>query len=95
MMPMRGIFAPCCARAASGHATAPPSSVMNSRRLNWSNCIRSPPARAELQDIELSANSQRVSERLCNLLAVGENGHSHGLPTGVMVTFMMRGRPQR
>jgi len=26
-------FAPCCARAASGHATAaPPSSVMNSRR---------------------------------------------------------------
>src|SRR6266404_8247661 len=31
----------CCARAASGHATAPPSSVMNSRRLNWSNCIRS------------------------------------------------------
>ena len=27
---MRGIF--CCARAYSGHATAPPSSVMNSRR---------------------------------------------------------------
>jgi hypothetical protein len=31
-----------CARAASGHAAAaPPSSVMNSRRFNWSNCIRS------------------------------------------------------
>src|SRR5215831_17251138 len=29
------------ATAASGHATAaPPSSVMNSRRLNWSNCIQ-------------------------------------------------------
>jgi hypothetical protein len=30
---MLGTFAPCCARAASGHvAAAPPSSVMNSRR---------------------------------------------------------------
>src|SRR6516225_8859740 len=28
---MRGC-SPCCARAASGHAAAPPSSVMNSRR---------------------------------------------------------------
>jgi hypothetical protein len=33
--PMVGIFAGCCARAASGHAAAaPPSSVMNARRLN-------------------------------------------------------------
>jgi hypothetical protein len=33
MKPITGI-APCCARAASGHATAaPPISVMNSRRL--------------------------------------------------------------
>src|SRR5262244_1428702 len=30
--PITGIAA-CCARAASGHATVPPSSVMNSRRL--------------------------------------------------------------
>src|SRR5262245_20735573 len=30
--PITGI-AGCCARAASGHAAAPPSSVMNSRRL--------------------------------------------------------------
>ena len=31
IMPMRGIFPGCCARAASGHAAAaPPSSVMNS-----------------------------------------------------------------
>jgi hypothetical protein len=27
--PMRGTFAACCARAASGHAAAPPMSVMN------------------------------------------------------------------
>src|SRR5262249_34167755 len=35
MMPMRRMRSPCCARAASGHpaAAAPPSSVMNSRRL--------------------------------------------------------------
>ena len=32
MIPTTGI-AGCCARAASGHAAAPPSSVMNSRRL--------------------------------------------------------------
>ena len=44
-------------------ATRPPSSVMNSRRLNSSNCIRSPPARATLQDIEWAGISQRVSER--------------------------------
>src|SRR5262249_20518553 len=31
--PMCRIRSPCCARAASGHATAPPTSVMNSRRL--------------------------------------------------------------
>ena len=38
--PITGI-AGCCARAASGHAAAPPRSVMNSRRL-----IRSPRRRA-------------------------------------------------
>jgi uncharacterized protein YchJ len=32
---MVGTFPACCARAASGHATAaPPMSVMNSRRFN-------------------------------------------------------------
>src|SRR5262249_4773678 len=54
---------PCCARAASGHAAAPPSSTMNSRSLNGSNGIRSPRARAGLQDIELQAISQRVVGR--------------------------------
>ena len=33
---------PCCACAVSGHATAaPPMSVMNSRRIKRSNCLRS------------------------------------------------------
>src|SRR5215469_8502097 len=32
-MPMRRTFSRCCARTASGHAAAPPTSVMNSRRL--------------------------------------------------------------
>jgi len=32
-MPTTGI-AGCCARAASGHATAPPINVMNSRHFN-------------------------------------------------------------
>jgi hypothetical protein len=33
-----------------------------------------PASQAGLQDIELAVNSQRVSERLHNLLAVGEGG---------------------
>src|SRR5262249_54095125 len=61
-IPMRGGLAGCCARAASGHAAAPPISVMNARRLIWPVCIRSPPARAGLHDIELAASSQRVSD---------------------------------
>src|SRR5262249_36365805 len=31
--PILGVLSACCARAVSGHAAAPPSSVMNSRRL--------------------------------------------------------------
>ena len=40
-------------------------SVMKSRRFNWSSCIRSPPARAGLQDIELARISQEVTDRFC------------------------------
>src|SRR5262249_10058265 len=47
------------ARTASGHAAAPPSSVMNSRRLNRSYCIK--PPTSQVQDIELAMVSQRVS----------------------------------
>src|SRR5262245_10084899 len=36
MNPTVGIFAACCACAANGHAAAPPSSVMNSRRFTAS-----------------------------------------------------------
>jgi hypothetical protein len=32
--PTRRMRSACCARAAIGHAAAPPSSVMNSRRLS-------------------------------------------------------------
>src|SRR5262249_33015632 len=39
--PMRRTRSPCCARAASGHAAAPPSSVINWRRLRSS--MGSPP----------------------------------------------------
>src|SRR5262249_3609422 len=45
--------------AGSGHASAPPSSVMNSRRLNG---IRFPTSQVEWQDIELARISQRVCE---------------------------------
>ena len=39
--PITGI-ARCCARAPSGQAAAPATSVMNSRRFNRSKCIRCP-----------------------------------------------------
>src|SRR5262245_11829355 len=45
--------------AGSGHAREPPSSVMNSRRLN---SIRFPTSQVEWQDIELARISQRVCE---------------------------------
>ena len=37
--PMRRIRSGCCARAASGHAAAPPSSVMNSRRVSLDHLV--------------------------------------------------------
>jgi hypothetical protein len=50
--PIAGIAS--CALAAPGHMTAaPPSSVMNSRRLNSSNCIR-PRQPGPVGDIELA-----------------------------------------
>src|SRR6516164_8808035 len=43
--PIRRMRSRCCPRAASGHAAAAPlSSVMNSRRFSWSDCIRCPQA---------------------------------------------------
>src|SRR5262249_20199917 len=41
-IPILAIFAGCCARAATGHAAAPPSQVMKSRRR-----ITNPPDRAQ------------------------------------------------
>jgi len=54
------LLRPCRER----HAAATPNSVINSRRLNWSNCIRFPPARAGLQDIQLARISRRQRARL-------------------------------
>src|SRR5262249_16014402 len=67
--PMVG-FPGCCARAATGHAAAPPSSVMNSRRFNGANCIRPLPASAGLQDNELAIVSQWARRLFHNRPAV-------------------------
>jgi hypothetical protein len=45
---------------------------MNSRRFIDRIALVPRQPVAELQDIELAANSQRVAERLCNLVAVVE-----------------------
>jgi hypothetical protein len=50
-----------CARSATGHAAAPPSSVMNSRRFHWRKCIRSRHGSgAPRKHIGLQRISQRV-----------------------------------
>src|SRR5215468_9880936 len=55
MKPTRGIFLPCCARAASGHvATTPPRSATNFRRLMEA----SPPAQTPS---ELRLSHSRVT----------------------------------
>jgi hypothetical protein len=72
--PMVGSFPDCCARAASGHAAAPLSSVMNARPLTRSPRRRAAdfhfesaslrsPASTRLQHIELARSSQRGAER--------------------------------
>jgi len=48
--PMRRIRSACCARAASGHAAAPPSSVMKSRRFIASRSSRLPHGTHKRQD---------------------------------------------
>jgi hypothetical protein len=42
LVQLRAGIAVCCARAASGHAAALPSSVTNSRLFNRLECIRCP-----------------------------------------------------
>ena len=54
--PMRLTFSRDCARAASGHAAAPPSSVMNSRRLTLP-LIRSPRRRGRAESAALQGQA--------------------------------------
>jgi hypothetical protein len=61
---VRRTRSPCCARAASGHAAALPSSVMNSRLFSRSNCMRSPPAWVGLEDTDFEMVSQRARRQL-------------------------------
>src|SRR5262249_57831921 len=57
MYPTRGVFPACCARPATGHVAAPPSSEMNSRRF----IIRSPRRRGRQRERD------RKAERLGGL----------------------------
>src|SRR5262252_9463957 len=57
--PTTGSFVGCCARAAHGHAAAPPRSVMNSRRPLSSMAFSSPggrPSRSPAQAGRLGGN---------------------------------------
>src|SRR5262249_11993682 len=67
--PMTGI-AGCCARAASGHAAAPPSNVMNSRRLMLD--IELPPAFAPASSgfVLAAAAEPPLADGITRLLAL-------------------------
>src|SRR5262245_43010220 len=72
--PMTGI-AGCCARAASGHAAAPPSNVMNSRRLMLD--IELPPAFAPASSgfVLAAAAEPPLADGITRLLALPEELH--------------------
>jgi hypothetical protein len=56
---MRRTRSPCCARAATGHAAAaPPSNVMNSRRLIGHPCRGNP--RYHIVEQKLSCAAQQI-----------------------------------
>ena len=59
-MPMRRIRSRCCARVASGHAAAPPSSVMNSRR--FTSSIRSPSGTRNIVVMSFTAGSDSTGQ---------------------------------
>jgi hypothetical protein len=66
-------YTPRCVTA-SGNTAAPPSSVMKSRRFNRSNCIQSPPARAEaaIASKSMIAHQDAATGRLdSNHLTIG------------------------
>src|SRR5262249_21914423 len=63
--PTRGILPVCCALAASGHATpAPPSSVMNSRRLTPN--MELPPPQSGCRIVSLRQTGRPVLARDLN-----------------------------
>ena len=65
--PIRRTRCACCARAASGHAVAPPSNPMNSRRLT-----RAPSFRMTRPDYQMI--SHRASGECCIAIASSESG---------------------
>src|SRR5262249_51314224 len=77
--PMVGSFGGCCARAASGHAAAPPSSEMNVRRLMCSS---------QPEDCSLPHRSRKC--RVVHHSKLGrplsQLGHSRGLDRTLAVT---------
>jgi hypothetical protein len=66
---MRRIRSGCCALVASGHAAAPPMSVMNSRRY------------PEAEDRYLTGSNWRIgSNRRCPLRVISGHRITSGLP---------------
>src|SRR5262252_9795753 len=86
MMPMRGIFGTdCCARAASGHDAAPPSSVMNSRRFV---CRESSIVRGDGGSVMIVSPSRPEARRRFGFQTANELG----APVASSIPEQLRGR---
>jgi hypothetical protein len=77
--PITGV-AGFCARAASGHATAPPSSVMNARRFT-----RSPRLRAAGIDVDNSTPNHLLN------IPVSERGYNINPRFSAFIGFVLHG----
>src|SRR5262249_55885545 len=83
--PIRHTFRACCARAASGHPAAPPTSARNIRRCTW------PPVRAE--ECHKTTSSQQAPHRFTASQWVDAGEGSYGSFSPVPIDATTAGLP--
>src|SRR5262249_1470650 len=88
--PMRRMRSRCCARAVSGHAAAPPSSVTNSRLVAWTMGSPSEPAVPAYRTLRLPGRYPQVLGADLNRSEVGREERS---PSGPLRRTGLRRAP--
>jgi hypothetical protein len=83
--PMRRIRSPCCARAATGNAAAPPKTASNSRRSDG-DCHLRPPARGASREKYHATRVPSLRSRRTGMLPPFTGGHSQSGPVSRRTT---------